>query len=58
MRRFLPKLMQLIGHRQIEPGTVLDLELTLEQGTEGYLAMDKWRAIGCCCARNPPLWCV
>ena len=45
MRRFLPELIDLIWTRQIDPGQVFDLELTLEQATAGYEAMDQRRAI-------------
>ena len=45
MRRFLPELIDLIWTRQIDPGKVFDLELTLEQATAGYEAMDQRRAI-------------
>ena len=45
VRRFLPDLIDLIGNRQINPGTVFDLELPLEQAAEGYQAMDERRAI-------------
>ena len=45
VRRFLPELMQLICDRKINPGEVFDLELPLEDGAEGYKAMDERRAI-------------
>ncbi|MDF3015720.1 MAG: zinc-dependent alcohol dehydrogenase family protein [Thermomicrobiales bacterium] len=45
VRRFLPRLMDLIWNRQIDPGKVFDLELPLEQAAEGYQAMDERRAI-------------
>jgi threonine dehydrogenase-like Zn-dependent dehydrogenase len=45
VRRFLPELIDLIWNRQIDPGKVFDLELPLEQATEGYRAMDERRAI-------------
>jgi threonine dehydrogenase-like Zn-dependent dehydrogenase len=45
VRRFLPELIELIGNRQIDPGKVFDLSLTLEQAAEGYKAMDQRRAI-------------
>ena len=45
VRRFLPELIDLIWTRQIDPGKVFDLELTLEQATAGYEAMDQRRAI-------------
>src|SRR4051794_10707063 len=45
VRRFLPELIDLICHREIDPGKVFDLELPLEQAAEGYRAMDERRAI-------------
>ena len=45
VRRFLPELIDLIWNRQIEPGTVFDLELPLDQAAEAYKAMDERRAI-------------
>jgi threonine dehydrogenase-like Zn-dependent dehydrogenase len=45
VRRFLPELIDLIWNRQIGPGKVFDLELSLEQAGEGYRAMDERRAI-------------
>ena len=45
VRRFLPELIELIWNRQIDPGTVFDLELPLEQAAAGYEAMDERRAI-------------
>lgn len=45
VRRFLPELIDLIWNRKIDPGTVFDLELPLEQVEEGYRAMDERRAI-------------
>jgi threonine dehydrogenase-like Zn-dependent dehydrogenase len=45
VRRFLPRLMQLIGDRQIDPGKVFDLELPIDEAAEGYTAMDERRAI-------------
>ena len=44
VRRFLPELIQLIWDRTINPGTVFDLTLPLEQAAEGYQAMDQRRA--------------
>ncbi|MDQ1571903.1 MAG: hypothetical protein QOF79_2577, partial [Actinomycetota bacterium] len=44
VRRFLPDLIQLIWDRRINPGTVFDLSLPLEQAAEGYKAMDERRA--------------
>lgn len=45
VRRFLPKLIDLIFARQIDPGKVFDLTLPLAQVAEGYRAMDERRAI-------------
>ncbi|HLZ38616.1 MAG TPA: zinc-dependent alcohol dehydrogenase family protein [Mycobacteriales bacterium] len=45
VRRFLPELIELICNREIDPGTVFDLELPLEQAAEGYRAMDERRVI-------------
>jgi threonine dehydrogenase-like Zn-dependent dehydrogenase len=45
VRRFLPKLIDLIWNRKINPGKVFDLTLPLEQVAEGYRAMDERRAI-------------
>jgi threonine dehydrogenase-like Zn-dependent dehydrogenase len=45
VRRFLPELIDLIWHRRIDPGTVFDLDLPLDQAAEGYRAMDERRAI-------------
>ncbi|MFC7342075.1 zinc-dependent alcohol dehydrogenase family protein [Saccharopolyspora griseoalba] len=45
VRRFLPELIELIWHREINPGKVFDLTLPLEQAAEGYRAMDERRAI-------------
>jgi threonine dehydrogenase-like Zn-dependent dehydrogenase len=45
VRRFLPKLIDLIWNRQIAPGKVFDLTLPLEQAADGYKAMDERRAI-------------
>jgi threonine dehydrogenase-like Zn-dependent dehydrogenase len=44
VRRFLPKLIELVRNRKINPGIVFDLELPLEQAAEGYRAMDERRA--------------
>ena len=44
VRRFLPELIDLIWTRRIDPGKVFDLQLPLEQATEGYRAMDQRRA--------------
>jgi threonine dehydrogenase-like Zn-dependent dehydrogenase len=45
VRRFLPKLIDLIWNREIDPGKVFDLTLPLDQVAEGYRAMDERRAI-------------
>jgi threonine dehydrogenase-like Zn-dependent dehydrogenase len=45
VRRFLPKLIDLILDGTINPGKVFDLALPLEQVAEGYRAMDERRAI-------------
>jgi threonine dehydrogenase-like Zn-dependent dehydrogenase len=45
VRRYLPKLIDLIWNRKINPGRVFDLTLPLEQVAEGYRAMDERRAI-------------
>ena len=45
VRRYLPKLIELIENRAIDPGKVFDLKLPLEQVAEGYRAMDERRAI-------------
>jgi threonine dehydrogenase-like Zn-dependent dehydrogenase len=45
VRRYLPKLIELIAARKIDPGKVFDLTLPLEQVAEGYRAMDERRAI-------------
>ncbi len=45
VRRFLPKLIDLIFERKIDPGKVFDLNLPLDQVAEGYRAMDERRAI-------------
>ncbi|TYL54152.1 zinc-dependent alcohol dehydrogenase family protein [Agromyces mariniharenae] len=44
VRRFLPDLVELIMHDRIDPGTVFDLSLPIEQAAEGYRAMDERRA--------------
>jgi magnesium-transporting ATPase (P-type) len=43
--RFLPELIDLIWNRQIEPGKVFDLELSLDETPAGYRAMDQREAI-------------
>lgn len=45
VRRYLPKLIDMILKGTIEPGKVFDLELPLQQVAEGYAAMDERRAI-------------
>jgi threonine dehydrogenase-like Zn-dependent dehydrogenase len=45
VRRFLPELIDLIWKREINPGRVFDLELSLGEAPEGYEAMDQRRAI-------------
>jgi threonine dehydrogenase-like Zn-dependent dehydrogenase len=45
VRRFLPKLIELVLDRKVDPGKVFDLTLPLEQVAEGYRAMDERRAI-------------
>jgi threonine dehydrogenase-like Zn-dependent dehydrogenase len=45
VRRFLPELMNLIWRREIDPGRVFDLQLSLARAAEGYQAMDERRAI-------------
>jgi threonine dehydrogenase-like Zn-dependent dehydrogenase len=45
VRRFLPELIDLIWNRQIDPGRVFDLELSLDEAAAGYQAMDQREAI-------------
>jgi threonine dehydrogenase-like Zn-dependent dehydrogenase len=45
VRRFLPKLIDLVWEENIHPGKVFDLTLPLDQVAEGYRAMDERRAI-------------
>ncbi|MBN8974924.1 MAG: zinc-binding dehydrogenase [Rhizobiales bacterium] len=45
VRRYLPKLIDLVLERKINPGKVFDLTLPLDQVAEGYKAMDERRAI-------------
>ena len=45
VRRFLPKLIDLVWTGKIYPGKVFDLTLPLDQVAEGYRAMDDRRAI-------------
>jgi threonine dehydrogenase-like Zn-dependent dehydrogenase len=45
VRRYLPKLIDLVLNGKINPGKVFDLTLPLNQVAEGYRAMDERRAI-------------
>ncbi|WP_019937486.1 zinc-dependent alcohol dehydrogenase family protein [Bordetella sp. FB-8] len=45
VRRFLPKLIDMILERKINPGKVFDLALPIADVAEGYRAMDERRAI-------------
>jgi threonine dehydrogenase-like Zn-dependent dehydrogenase len=45
VRRYLPEMIDLILSGRIDPGTVFDLTLPLENAAEGYKAMDQRRAI-------------
>ncbi|MFL5562636.1 MAG: zinc-dependent alcohol dehydrogenase family protein [Gemmatimonadaceae bacterium] len=45
VRRYLPKLIDLVLKGTIDPGKVFDLTLPLDQVAEGYRAMDERRAI-------------
>jgi threonine dehydrogenase-like Zn-dependent dehydrogenase len=45
VRRFLPRLIELILARKINPGKVFDLQIPLADVAEGYAAMDQRRAI-------------
>jgi len=45
VRRYLPKLIELVLHGKINPGKVFDLTLPLAQVADGYRAMDERRAI-------------
>ncbi len=45
VRRFLPKLIDLVLNQKIDPSKVFDLTLPLAQVAEGYRAMDERRAI-------------
>jgi len=44
-RAYLPKLLELVLARTINPGLVFDLELPLSEIAEAYAAMDERRAI-------------
>jgi threonine dehydrogenase-like Zn-dependent dehydrogenase len=45
MRKYLPKLIDLVLSGKINAGKVFDLTLPLDQVAEGYDAMDERRAI-------------
>ncbi|MBB4122720.1 zinc-dependent alcohol dehydrogenase family protein [Martelella radicis] len=45
VRRYLPKLMDMVLKSEMQPGKVFDLELPIDQVAEGYKAMDERRAI-------------
>lgn len=45
VRRYLPKLIDLVLSGKINPGKVFDLVLPLDQVAEAYKAMDERRAI-------------
>ena len=45
VRRYLPKLIDLVLNGTINPGKVFDLTLPLDRVAEGYRAMDERRAI-------------
>lgn len=45
MRRFLPRLIELVWNGKINPGKIFDLRLPIDQVAEGYRAMDERRAI-------------
>jgi threonine dehydrogenase-like Zn-dependent dehydrogenase len=45
VRRYLPKLIELVWSGKFDPGKVFDLTLPLDQVAEGYRAMDERRAI-------------
>ena len=45
VRKYLPKLIDLVFNGTINPGKVFDLVLPLAQVAEGYRAMDERRAI-------------
>lgn len=45
VRRYLPRLIDLVLNREIAPGKVFDLALPLDRVAEGYRAMDERRAI-------------
>ena len=45
VRRYLPKIIDLVLNGAINPGKVFDLSLPLDQVAEGYRSMDERRAI-------------
>jgi D-arabinose 1-dehydrogenase-like Zn-dependent alcohol dehydrogenase len=45
VRRYLPRLIELIEKKIVDPGKVFDLTLPLEKVADGYRAMDERRAI-------------
>ncbi|MEU6132257.1 zinc-dependent alcohol dehydrogenase family protein [Saccharopolyspora sp. NPDC047091] len=45
VRRYLPRLVDLVWRREIDPGKVFDLTLPLEQAAAGYQAMDRRSAV-------------
>ena len=45
MRRYLPKLIDLIFKGTIQPGRVFDATMPLDQVADAYRAMDERRAI-------------
>jgi threonine dehydrogenase-like Zn-dependent dehydrogenase len=44
VREYLPRLIDLIWKREIDPGAVFDLTLPFDEAAEGYRAMDERRA--------------
>jgi threonine dehydrogenase-like Zn-dependent dehydrogenase len=45
VRQYLPRLIDLIWNRKIDPGRVFDLDLPLDRAAEAYRAMDERRAV-------------
>ncbi|MFF5361997.1 zinc-dependent alcohol dehydrogenase family protein [Streptomyces scabiei] len=45
VRQYLPRLIDLIRTRQIDPGKVFDLTLPLDQAADAYRAMDERRSV-------------
>ncbi|WP_330276310.1 zinc-dependent alcohol dehydrogenase family protein [Lentzea sp. NBC_00516] len=45
VRQYLPRLIELVWNRRIDPGKVFDLDLPLDQAAEAYRAMDERRAV-------------